>query len=382
MQSNGTSEAGEMSEEELERQHFQKVVDAFMFYKTSALRKLEKRVKDFKRIPEKHKQLLPDFLTDIDKHRKAIDDNYKVLTSIVDHTDHMFTNADHAPGQAGRDVVNPLTGEDMSKVRTTLTQLVRDWAEEGKEERNSTYKLILDELEQLYPKHIADRSKVSVLVPGAGLGRLMFEIAKAGFSCQGNEFSLYMLFASNFILNRCNESDCITIYPWVHQFCNVLSDGDPIRPVKIPDVNPHDLPQGSNFSMAAGDFLEVYTERNEWSCVATCFFIDTAHNVIAYIEKIYDILKPGGYWINLGPLLYHFADIPGEISLELSYEKLKKIIIEDFKFVLLKEDLGIKSGYIQNPNSLLKMTYESIFFVVQKPDKSMLKNYQGHTMLL
>lgn len=37
-----------------------------------------------------------------------------------------------------------------------------------------------------------------------------------------------------------------------------------------------------------------------WDCVATCFFIDTAHNVLDYIETIWNILKPGGVWINLG----------------------------------------------------------------------------------
>jgi carnosine N-methyltransferase len=39
-------------------------------------------------------------------------------------------------------------------------------------------------------------------VPGAGLGRLAFEIANRGYSCQGNEFSLFMLLASNFVLNK------------------------------------------------------------------------------------------------------------------------------------------------------------------------------------
>jgi carnosine N-methyltransferase len=29
---------------------------------------------------------------------------------------------------------------------------------------------------------------------------------------------------------------------------------------KFPDVNPADLPPNSNFSMAAGDFLEIYTD--------------------------------------------------------------------------------------------------------------------------
>jgi len=37
-----------------------------------------------------------------------------------------------------------------------------------------------------------------------------------------------------------------------------------------------------------------------WDCIATVFFIDTAHNIVAYIETIWKILKPNGYWINMG----------------------------------------------------------------------------------
>lgn len=43
---------------------------------------------------------------------------------------------------------------------------------------------------------------VKVLVPGAGLGRLAWELANLGYTCQGNEFSFFMLLASNFILNK------------------------------------------------------------------------------------------------------------------------------------------------------------------------------------
>lgn len=49
---------------------------------------------------------------------------------------------------------------------------------------------------------ISDRRSVSVLVPGAGLGRLAHEFARRGYNCQGNEWSLFMLIASNFVLNR------------------------------------------------------------------------------------------------------------------------------------------------------------------------------------
>merc|ERR1712126_120049 len=144
------------------------------------------------------------------------------------------------------------------------------------------------------------RQNVSVLVPGAGLGRLMYEIASKGFTCQGNEFSLYMLFASNYILNKCLHPESETIYPWVHNTCNVISNDDQLREVKIPDITPK-LASNFGFSMAAGDFLDIYTEANAWDCVAMCFFIDTAHNIIQYIEKVYNILKPGGYFINFGP---------------------------------------------------------------------------------
>lgn len=105
---------------------------------------------------------------------------------------------------------------DIEKLQSTLKQFVRDWSEVGKEERDMCYAPILKELDRLYPK-ISDnndsgldttgksnsvRNKIKILVPGAGLGRLAFDIANNGFECQGNEFSLYMLLGSNYVLNK------------------------------------------------------------------------------------------------------------------------------------------------------------------------------------
>lgn len=52
------------------------------------------------------------------------------------------------------------------------------------------------------------------------------------------------------------------------------------------------------------------------------------------MEVIYSILKPGGIWINLGPLLYHFSDVPNEDSIEPTYEDLI-IIIRSVGFNIL-----------------------------------------------
>ena len=38
-------------------------------------------------------------------------------------------------------------------------------------------------------------------------------------------------------------------------------------------------------------------------CVrATCFFIDTSDDLLEYIAVIAHVLKPGGLWVNAGPL--------------------------------------------------------------------------------
>ena len=175
---------------------------------------------------------------------------------------------------------------------------------------------------------------IRILNPGAGLGRLSWELAKLGYSSIGNEFSLYMLLASNFVLNSCTEVDAFKIYPWIGHASNNVSSADKLTGMLVPDVDPTDLPAGHKFGMVAGDFLEIFDRDGSWDAVVTCFFIDTARNIIEYIEHIWDLLKPGAFWINLGPLLYHFADMPQECCIELSYDELKEAILKT-GFVLL-----------------------------------------------
>lgn len=62
-----------------------------------------------------------------------------------------------------------------------------------------------------------------------------------------------------------------------------------------------------------------------FDAVVTCFFIDTAHNVLQYLEVIHAVLKPGGVWIHLGPLLWHWADGSwSELSVELSLADVRQ----------------------------------------------------------
>lgn len=102
-----------------------------------------------------------------------------------------------------------------------------------------------------------DISKIRILVPGAGLGRITYELAYRGYYCEGNEFSLFMLIASNFVLNKCIVENQYTMYPWIHQFVNNLSRKDQVMPVSFPDVSPTKVKPKGGFNMVAGDFLQV-----------------------------------------------------------------------------------------------------------------------------
>ena len=90
-----------------------------------------------------------------------------------------------------------------------------------------------------------------------------------------------------------------------------MNESEAFKVYSIPDINPNSCmdPTNNDFSMTAGEFVEIYKKQKaEWNCVCTIFFIDTANDIIEYIKTIYNCLKKGGVWINLGPLLYHYAD--------------------------------------------------------------------------
>lgn len=68
-------------------------------------------------------------------------------------------------------------------------------------ERSRCYSPILEEVERRFPLE-GQVNRYRVLIPGCGLGRLVWEFAHRGYAVQGNEFSYHMLLASNWVLNR------------------------------------------------------------------------------------------------------------------------------------------------------------------------------------
>lgn len=293
------------------------------------------------------------------------------------------------------------TTSDVNKANTTIRQFYRDWSAAGRREREVCYGPILRTLREIFGEK--PEPDVRVLIPGAGLGRLVLDICLAGFSAEGNEISYHQLLASSWVLNHTARQEGHALHPFVFQFSNLTSRSQQLQKVMIPDVHPgaavtaHTTAasegretQGS-MSMSASDFLVLYgnpSNHEAFHAVATVFFIDTAPNLIRYIETIRHCLKPGGVWINLGPLLWHFEHQPpteksggsegggdgepknrgiGEPgSVELTEEEVLQLVGR-MGFNVEKREASVgECGYIQDPGSMLQNMYRPSHWIARK----------------
>ena len=331
-------------------------------------------------------------LNKLDRVDDAIDANADIAERILGAT-----------GDFPEELVGTARESDMDKARTTIRQYYRDWSEEGSAERKACYGPILDDLADIFGE-TSDKHHIKVLVPGAGLGRLMFEICKLGYHVEGNEISQHQLMASNLVLNHCSEAGEMTLFPNAYAFSNQVSLGYQLKSVKIPDVCPRDelilASEGKEvhaferMGIIAGDFSTFYAQeaqRAKFHAVTTSFFIDTAPNVIRYIEAIHNTLREGAYWFNLGPLLWHFetkdpsehrAETPGNSeptnnggepqgieapgNIELTNEELL-LLIERMGFVIVGHEIRDDGyGYIHDEDSMSRSSYKVSHFVARK----------------
>jgi len=285
---------------------------------------------------------------------------------------------------------------DIDKARSTIRQFYRDWTAEGSVEREACYGPVMQALEFLKEERGLSREPLSILVPGAGLGRLVFDLCLNGYNAEGNEISYHQLLASSYILNCVESAGQHTIFPWIHTFSNHKSRVNHLRGYAVPDIHcATELAKAEQrgpigqMTMVAADFLCLYGDSDHadmYDAVASVFFLDTAPNLIRYLETIYHCLKPGGLLINVGPLLWHFENhAPGSHgyegdgdgdgdttgiadpgSFELTDDEVMALVGK-LGFKVLTRETGLEAPYIQDAQSMLQTMYKASVWVAQKP---------------
>lgn len=355
-----------------EERHFEHILRVFSSHAAHCERILAKYQRDYQALPADQQAALSaaGYLNRIEKTQWCSRENQKFYDLVTAaHRQEAADAAAPPASQEGTQLAMQLPSVALSQteadnLRSLLRQLMRDWSAEGAGERDAIYGPIL----KLLTEHFGggdDRGEINVLVPGAGLGRLAYEISQAGFTCQGNEFSLLMLLVSELFLTHSLEIGSCTVYPFALPFSNTIQAADQFRPICVPDVRVRGAPATAAFSMVAGDFLDVYRDETAtWDAIVTCYFIDTAKNVLEYLRLIHQLLRPDGLWINCGPLLYHFEGHHAEPSIEPSAEEIRHLA-RQVGFVFLEES-WMDSTYAQNQRSMHQTVYRCWCFKARK----------------
>ncbi|KAJ7496554.1 N2227-like protein-domain-containing protein [Mycena latifolia] len=263
---------------------------------------------------------------------------------------------------------------DLMRVRESLKHFMRDWSSDGIREREKIFTPILDVLRKV---DVDERATKRVLVPGSGLGRLAWEISELGFlETSANELSFFMNLAFRFLLSPSTTSTVHehAIHPYAHWFSHQRSGDSLFRSIRFPDAVPRLSP---SFKLVEKDFLTLKPPPPPnsflppipgYDYIVTLFFIDTSLNILTTLEHIYHLLRPGGTWINLGPLLWTSG---AQAKLELSLEEVLHAA-EEIGFVIDPQDDGqqsrtVECEYTGDAQAMMRWVYRAEFWIARKP---------------
>ena len=321
-------------------------ISALELYSLEAFKKMEKMEQDLKSFDQKY----------ISKLSFNIQDRVSKLKEAIEHNQNLFNHV----SKIYKPIPAFYEGIDMNEIKNkrfeeeryiynVLTYIMRDWTSERKKEREETYGVIINEVLKYFTPNTDNSTNYKMLIPGSAVNRLGYELCKYGFDIESNEYLFLNGIFTDFIFNHAKKNE-FSFCPNVDSFSNYFDEETVFRKYYFPDI---DLNLKNNlngkFKVTIGDFIDSYDYKTEcYDCIITCYFIDTAQNIIRYIDIIYNLLTKGGIWINFGPLSYHWSEDEGSISIELPYDKLKEVI-SNYGFKFINENIKTCSfGYIDN----------------------------------
>jgi hypothetical protein len=216
-----------------------------------------------------------------------------------------------------------LADHSYDEAAQVVAHIVRDWTTEGQWIRASLYGWCCDKVQDYAisdPSPKTPSRQLSILVPGAGLGRLAYDLAtmttktttpsrmNVVVSVEAVEASLSMSAAAAAILQR-------RVHGSLHAYAtdilaNEVESERRYDQIEFPDVDLTDTTAADMYlSYTVSDFLllpSLSGYQSNSDVIVTCYFIDTARNILDYIHAIRMLLKPRtGLWINVGPLQWH-----------------------------------------------------------------------------
>lgn len=184
---------------------------------------------------------------------------------------------------------------------------------------------------------------------------------------------MYMNVLYRFLESNAHHANTESLNPFIDNWSHQATTDAMLRPLSFPDVPLNK----SQALLVEGDFTTVFKgSEHQFDAIVTYFFIDTARNLVTYLETIKRLLRPGGYWVNLGPLLYGSAPF-----VQLSLEEVVDLAENGLGFEIVdvageecgrvtfegRHVRGMDAAYGFDNQALTRNAYNAQFWVAKLP---------------
>ena len=205
-----------------------------------------------------------------------------------------------------------------------LLHAARDWADGDGALAAERHRIVTAVASLLSTAPLEQPRSRRVLVLGSGLGRLAFDVARScGCDVDAVDASLAMTLAAATAAAHALGGRTLRAHPWLLRTANLRTTAARLRSVDLPTPaaglpTPAAAPrqQGGGGKGTArlrfrhGRFPPAQPPRAEYDAVLSSYFIDSASDDAAdVIAAGARALRPGGYWLNVGPLKW--GQVPG-----------------------------------------------------------------------
>lgn len=221
------------------------------------------------------------------------------------------------------------------------------------------------------------------------MGRIAHNIANLGKET-GSQFASVHAVEYSGLMSMCNSyiysgsdkallpsSLAAEIFPYIHTSSNFVQSSSQFRTSQISCLV--DKPDNLHLNIDDFRYFSISdSSKYENVVVLSVFFVDTAENLIEYLDTIKDLTSnknvKNGYWINIGPLKYGSA-----AQVELTAEELAKVRLamgwKDLHYansIENEKDDGLV-GYITDKKSMWQGYYGLSMWTSARKENKLIK---------